>query len=599
MYTNRTAPAAPSVKTAAPPTSGTPTPRQPSTPLQAATFKAVQAIKLAAGKPERMAQILDQWMDQHLRRTLLKDAAAAPLVQNLLAAIPVKDRVATAQAYAKLNNGTTLSASLGELIRNSNTRAPLMALIPPPVPQATLTLDTFLEQIAVGLVYSNQTAAQMNADTHEDRRGSNPAALLKHFGYTAGPLILGRWGFQMRVFYPTAGKTPWAPQPIVAFRGTEGVQFDPRGDGAAAAARKKGQSVPEQAQARRAAIEGSVDTLIGDASPAPIGWLQVQPNTDLIEANLTRLGAPAISTGHSLGGAIAQIVTALHPASFRQVVTFQSPGIEQSLVDGLRTTNNRRPPEERLQARHYRANGDVVPNAGERNIDGQIYTFDRVSRPQGTRQPFSSNVIENARSGHVAPLLSTYVRGQRTLSPDLQFLVQNGMRDEATLDKDGPREVQTVFAGAYASTQDPKANVERARMQAGKAISAYPGLDLLETAFYVNIAYNTLLSHIETLAADKSIKTLTAFKTRAAAVINSDEHLQLDKDDRELARILQMDMSVIDMDNPVTINRSGVKTNTQPTIVGRYFEQGVKIPPDVKTQITAQLDIIWKSWRGE
>lgn len=136
-------------------------------------------------------------------------------------------------------------------------------------------------------------------------------------------------------------------------------------------------------------------------------------------------------------------------------------------------------------------------------------------------------------------------------------------------------------------------------MQAGKAISAYPGLDLLETAFYVNIAYNTLLSHIETLAADKSIKTLTAFKTRAAAVINSDEHLQLDKDDRELARILQMDMSVIDMDNPVTINRSGVKTNTQPTIVGRYFEQGVKIPPDVKTQITAQLDIIWKSWRGE
>ncbi|MVN89129.1 hypothetical protein GO986_20530 [Deinococcus sp. HMF7620] len=50
-----------------------------------------------------------------------------------------------------------------------------------------------------------------------------------------------------------------------------------------------------------------MDTIIGDASPTQIGWLQVSPNRDLIAANLARAtkgGQSAISTGHSLGGAI-------------------------------------------------------------------------------------------------------------------------------------------------------------------------------------------------------------------------------------------------------------------------------------------------------
>ncbi|MFC6662686.1 hypothetical protein [Deinococcus multiflagellatus] len=233
------------------------------------------------------------------------------ILKGMLGAIPAKDRHAVAAAYAKQNGGKTLSATLGELIRDANQRGPLMALLPPPVSEETLTLDAFLEQISVGLVYSNQTAEEMNSDTFDERRHSNPAAVLKHFGFKAGPLILGRWGFQMRTFMPIPGKAKWA-HPIVSFRGTEGVKYDPLGDNAAKAAKAKGGSVAEQAQARREGIEGTVDTIMGDLSPKQVGWYHVQPNEDLILANLQRLKGKAVSTGHSLG--------ALLPSWFRPCI---------------------------------------------------------------------------------------------------------------------------------------------------------------------------------------------------------------------------------------------------------------------------------------
>ncbi|WP_221091289.1 alpha/beta hydrolase family protein [Deinococcus aquaedulcis] len=524
------------------------------------------------------------------------------ILKGILGAIPAKDRHAVAAAYAKQHGGKTLSATLGELIRDANQRGPLMALLPPPMSQETLTLDAFLEQIAVGLVYSNQTAEEMNSDTFDERRHSNPAALLKHFGFRAGPLILGRWGFQMRVFTPVPGKARWA-HPIVSFRGTEGVKYDPLGNDAAKAAKAKGGLVAEQAQARREGIEGTVDTIMGDLSPKQVGWYHVQPNEDLILANLQRLKGKAVSTGHSLGGAIAQLVPALHPEYFGSVVTFQAANIDKAEVAKMRQHNAGEGKADPILARHYRVEGDIVPTAGQQALDGQITYFDRVSRDKGTREPFGNSALENIASGHVTPMLSTYIRGQKNLSEDLQVMADQGLKDEATLSaKPGEKlqDVKTVLAGTYSTAQDPRIQAENKRQTLANNVHLYPGTDLFEATVYANIAYNTLLSHVENLAADKSIKTIAEFKKRANALMAGSAPLALDPDDVALSKVLKMDHYETDYAARPMPTGFGMPVYPQKaTPIETYFRQGIVIPRNIEQQVLLQLDIIWNSWRGQ
>lgn len=524
------------------------------------------------------------------------------ILKGMLGAIPAKDRHAVAAAYAKQNGGKTLSATLGELIRDANQRGPLMALLPPPVSEEILTLDAFLEQISVGLVYSNQTAEEMNSDTFDERRHSNPAAVLKHFGFKAGPLILGRWGFQMRTFTPVPGKARW-PHPIVSFRGTEGVKYDPLGDNAAKTAKAKGGSVAEQAQARREGIEGTVDTIMGDLSPKQVGWYHVQPNEDLILANLQRLKGKAVSTGHSLGGAIAQLVPALHPEYFDSVVTFQAANIDKAEVAKMRQHNAGEGKADPVLARHYRVEGDIVPTAGQQALDGQITYFDRVSRDKGTQEPFGNSALENIASGHVTPMLSTYIRGQKNLSEDLQVMADQGLRDEATLSaKPGEKlqDVKTVFAGNYSTAQDPRIQAENKRQTLANNVHLYPGTDLFEATVYANIAYNTLLSHVENLAADKSINTIAEFKKRANALMAGSAPLALDPNDVALSKVLKMDHYETDYAARPMPTGFGMPVYPQKaTPIETYFRQGMRVPNYVEEQVRRQLDIIWKSWRGQ
>lgn len=525
----------------------------------------------------------------------------AAVLKALLLAIPIKDRAAVAAAYAKRNGGKTLSATLGELIRDTNVRAPLMALIPPPVNTATLTFDAFLEQLSVGMVYSNQTAAELNADPLDERRRSNPAAILSHFGYRAGPPILGRWGFQMRVFTPIPGKARW-PHAVVSFRGTEGVQLDVDGAAAAKKAKAEGKSAPEQSAARSLGREGTVDTIIGDASPAQVGWLQVQPNQALIRANLGRIKGKAISTGHSLGGAIAQLVAVMQPESFDQVVTFQAANIDKAQVDRLRTYNSGQGKADPVTARHYRVEGDIVPTAGEQALDGQIYYFDRVSRPAGSAAPFGSTALENVSAGHVTPMLSTYVRGLRPTHPDLQVIANQGLRDEAAFDPKGARQVQSVFAGSYSTAQDPRLVTEQSRKSATSKVPMAPGTDPFEATVYANIAYNTLLSHVEDLLHDDVKPRLTTFmEFRAAAerIFTRGAPLSLDPDDVALARILKLDHTEKDYDvRPLSTSMGIPVYPMKATPIVTYLKDGVNIPPPVTVQVRNQLPTIWASWRG-
>ena len=509
-------------------------------------------------------------------------------------------------AYQKAA-GRPLSTDIGELVRDPAARIQMLALLPPLFEEATLALDGFLEQLAVGMVYSDQTAEELNAEAKEDRRSSSPAQLLTSFGYKAGPPIYGRWGFQMRAFTPVAGKARW-PHPIVAFRGTEGVQFDVSGQQAVKTARAKAGGNPTPAAlaaAQHKGVEGSEDTLVGDFSSAEVGWLQYHPNAELIKTNLDHLKSygKAYATGHSLGGALAQIVTAYHTSAIHQLVTFQAANVDQKTVELFK--KNTKAENRTVATRQYRIDGDVVPTSGEAALPGEIFYFDRASRDKGSNKPFQSSVIESVSAGHVTPMLSTYIRQQDPKKGDLKTLAQYGMRDEATLNKkDGKtvKDVLVAFGGQYNVENDPRLVLEEQRVTVAKLMGHLPGkLSLFEQVFYQHIAYNTLLSHIEPLA--KNSKDYDEFQKRVAKLL-AIERLPMMKQELELAKALSIDSTLpLLHPTPVKLPMTNIPTpfiTVEPikTKFDDYKKNGVLIDKDAKNAINTRLKQLWLSWRS-
>ncbi|MFW8627981.1 hypothetical protein [Deinococcus sp. ME38] len=127
-----------------------------------------------------------------------------------------------------------------------------------------------------------------------------------------------------------------------------------------------------------------------------------------------------------------------------------------------------------------------------------------------------------------------------------------------------------------------------------------PGEDPFEAVIYANIAYNTMLSHIEAVAADQNVKTDEAFKQRCSALLNSGEPLPLDPDDVSLARILNLDHYEDDYESrpmPTPYGMSVYQKKAMPIVT--YLKDGVKIPPRVADQVRVQLRVIWTAWRGQ
>jgi len=72
-------------------------------------------------------------------------------------------------------------------------------------------------------------------------------------------------------------------------------------------------------------------------------------------------------TGHSLGGALAQLAAATWPDLVDEVVTFQAPGLSRR---NKRFAKERLSEGHELVVRHYIADEDVVHLAGQRHLDG-------------------------------------------------------------------------------------------------------------------------------------------------------------------------------------------------------------------------------------
>lgn len=112
------------------------------------------------------------------------------------------------------------------------------------------------------------------------------------------------------------------------------------------------------------------------------GTSQFNPAVPRIHRAIQRMGGLVDVTGHSLGGALAQITAAYFPDNVRRVVTFQAPGIGQDLADRV-TDHNREVRSTgqgiEIESTHYRAAHDIVDDAGEVHTEGNTFelNFDR------------------------------------------------------------------------------------------------------------------------------------------------------------------------------------------------------------------------------
>jgi hypothetical protein len=219
--------------------------------------------------------------------------------------------------------------------------------------------DAVCEQLAHGMVAKDLGGA----DEH----------FLQVNGYQALPIIRGVHEFVMRTFLPTQGGKP----PVVAFRGT----------------------VPSKAQ-----------TVIADLDPTGIGMYQFNPNRALIEGQVQAAASHGqiISSGHSLGGALAQITAATFPGSVERIVTFQAPGIPKEMVQQLEKYNAEHP-DQAIESSHHRVKGDLVPLGGEALTPGVIHNHKFTDGNLFQRNPIAKHTSmpladEELAAGHDVPI---------------------------------------------------------------------------------------------------------------------------------------------------------------------------------------------------
>lgn len=251
------------------------------------------------------------------------------------------------------------AASFAELTGQPAVAAAARAESAGPEDQPLANADAVIEQLAHGMVDKELDAK----DEH----------FLQVNGYQALPIIRGKHEFVMRTFLPTQAGKP----PVVAFRGT----------------------VPTKAQ-----------TVLADLDPKGIGMYQFNPNRTLIDGQMAAAAAhgQVVSSGHSLGGALAQIAAATFPERVQRIVTFQAPGISKDLVKALEKYNTEHP-DEAVESSHHRVKGDLVPLGGKALTPGVIHNHEMTDGTLLQRNPIAKHTSmplaqEELQAGHDVPI---------------------------------------------------------------------------------------------------------------------------------------------------------------------------------------------------
>ncbi|MGE0402800.1 MAG: hypothetical protein AB7T06_39210 [Kofleriaceae bacterium] len=279
-----------------------------------------------------------------------------------------------------------------------------------PLTNEQLAHAALLEQMAHGGAYRGDTTGNAAVPEEEGQADLNP--MLIQNGYHPNPEVIhGADGLDMVVYRPMPGHNV---APVVAFRGSQEAR-DWRGD-------------------------TDVDQ-VGDA--------QYESNREMIDRTMSELSSsypnnrPEV-TGHSLGGAIAQRTAADHAEQTGHITTFQAPGIRAEQVEQIEAYN-RAHPDAPLTADHFRAEGDVVPYAGEGHAPGSVHITDIAPPEAGVLEAIpgpigaAANTADRAGRGHTAYIATPYAlqteEGRRALpgisrDPD-DYYVRGGLQTEA------------------------------------------------------------------------------------------------------------------------------------------------------------------------
>ncbi|GJM61062.1 lipase family protein [Persicobacter diffluens] len=222
----------------------------------------------------------------------------------------------------------------------------------------------FFEFVAHNLAYQEET-------TELPERLND---LIESFGYYFVEIKRGKKGFQYAYLGNDEGND------IIAFRGTEVSEFD---------------------------------TILADLDPIAVGMPQFIANQELIEKLIARSDGKVDVTGHSLGGALAQLVTANYASRIGQAFIFQAPGIDTASVEKFKQT----PEEDRPEVFHHIVVGDLVDKAGDESIPGVFYTHDFGTPWMTTQQIMETRlwdlygtlktIIAGVKEGHLKHVFSS------------------------------------------------------------------------------------------------------------------------------------------------------------------------------------------------
>jgi hypothetical protein len=224
--------------------------------------------------------------------------------------------------------------SVQKIARSQNGISAARHSIAPPLQREEVSAASVYERISDDAVYET-LAHEM---VYEDELSSDQRQTLRELGFRPRPLVTDPVSdFQMRGFMPLDNEAGSDRTPVLAFRGSESIQ-----------------------------------DVIDDLNERGVGALQMRRNLNSIMDEMERLGGRVIVTGHSLGGALAQMAAALFPSRVVRVVTFQSPGIPSDMLDQLNRYNESVPEDQRIQSDHYQAEGGIIDAAGQAFTPGTI-----------------------------------------------------------------------------------------------------------------------------------------------------------------------------------------------------------------------------------
>jgi hypothetical protein len=136
--------------------------------------------------------------------------------------------------------------------------------------------------------------------------------------------------------------------------------------------------------------------IFSDANPNGVGFDQYRDNQSAVETWLKKVSQPENGgvifrpnlTGHSLGGALTQLIAYKYTGNLGKVVTFNSPGVNSSGAPKAGITSTT----------HYITSSDIVSMAGSNYLPGSYVLSD-----------YSSGGLFGVADTHLLPMLSSQV----------------------------------------------------------------------------------------------------------------------------------------------------------------------------------------------